>query len=262
MAEISKYIEEINNKGEKALSVFLTSGFPEKDKFVDIASGVFDAGADILEIGFPFSDPVADGPIIQHSSYLAIENGINLKTTLEYSEKIKSKYSKPIILMGYANPVLQYGLKQFAADAVNSGVDGLIIPDISVEEYNGFFTSDFISLDVVLLVTPTTTKERIAEIDRLSKGFVYIVSVSGTTGVRDFKKNTNYDFLSEAHSLIKKNKTMVGFGISTPDDVKNFSPYCDGVIVGSAVIKSLMQSNGSYEECFKLVKSLKAACRE
>jgi tryptophan synthase alpha chain len=261
MANISNYIDKINSKGEKALSVFLTSGFPQKENFVDLACSVFDAGADILEIGFPFSDPLADGPVIQNSSHLAIQNGINLKTTLEYAEKIKAKNDKPIILMGYANPILKYGIKKFAQDAISAGVDGIIIPDIPINEYEEFYDSSFDPLDIILLITPTTNGKRITEIDNISRGFVYCVSVSGTTGVRNFAQNANNDFLANAYSLIKKNKTMIGFGISTPEDVKKFSPYCDGVIVGSAVIKTLFEEQKNYANTLKLISSLKQACK-
>lgn len=260
MANISEYIESINAKNEKVLSVFLTSGFPEKESFVDLACGVFDSGADMIEIGFPFSDPLADGPVIQHSSQLAIESGINITKTFEFVELIKKKHNKPVIMMGYANPVMKYGIKEFANDAVNCGVDGVIIPDIPVEEYDEFYGSNFNKLDVIMLITPTTSNDRIIEIDNLSSGFVYCVSVSGTTGVRDFEKSTNTRFISNAHSLIKKNKMLVGFGISTADDVKRFSPFCDGVIVGSAVIKSLINSNNNYNDTYKLISSLKTGC--
>lgn len=260
MANISELLESINAKGEKALSVFLTSGFPEKDKFVDLACGVFDAGADLIEIGFPFSDPLADGQVIQHSSQLAIESGINITKTFKFVEQIKKKHSKPVIMMGYANPVMKYGAKEFAADAANSGVDGVIIPDIPVEEYDDFYSGHFSKLDVIMLITPTTSNKRIVEIDNLSSGFVYCVSVSGTTGVRNFNESTNNKFISNAYSLVKKNKMLVGFGISTAEDVKRFSPFCDGVIVGSAVIKSLINSDNNYSDTYKLISSLKTGC--
>jgi len=260
MSNIAKHLQNINSRGEKALSVFLTSGFPEKDTFAELACRVFDAGADLLEIGFPFSDPLADGPVIQNSSHAAIMNGVNISATFGYVEKIKAKHDKPVIMMGYANPVLKYGLSNFAKDAVNSGVNGVIIPDIPIEEYDDFFADDFSKLEVIMLITPTTSSERIIAIDKKSRGFVYCVSVSGTTGVRSFNNEAGLGFISKAYPLIKNNKMLVGFGISTADDVKRFAPNCDGVIVGSAVIKSLIESKGNYDKACGLVSDLKKGC--
>jgi len=261
MSKLREHIQSVNNKNEKALSIFLTAGFPNKDSFVDLACKVFDAGADILELGIPFSDPLADGPVIQHSSHLAIQNGINIKDVLEYTETIKSKKNKPVVLMGYANPILNYGKSNFFRDASAAGVDGLIVPDVPLEEYDSFF-QDQKDLDVILLTTPTSTEERIRKIDEMSKGFVYCVSVTGTTGIRkDFSEET-LNSLKSTHSIVK-NKMLVGFGISNPENIKQVSSFCDGVIVGSAVIKKLM--NGNYkddlEETDKLINQLKEACK-
>ncbi len=261
MANLKEHIQSVNDKNEKALSIFLTAGFPDKHKFVDLACKVFDAGADIVEIGIPFSDPLADGPVIQHSSYIAIQNGVSIKDVLTYSEQIKNKNNKPIVLMGYANPILNYGNNNFFRDAKQAGADGLIIPDVPLEEYDSFF-EDQKDLDVILLTTPNSTEDRIRKIDAMSKGFVYCVSVSGTTGIRkEFSKET-LNSLKSTHSIVK-NKMLVGFGISSPDNIKQISQYCDGVIVGSAVLKKLM--NGNYkddlEETDKLINQLKEACK-
>ncbi len=261
MSKLKEYIQSINNKNEKALSIFLTAGFPDKQNFVDLACKVFEAGADILELGIPFSDPLADGPVIQHSSHLAIQNGINIKDVLVYAKAIKSKKNKPIVLMGYANPILNFGKTNFFRDASAAGVDGLIIQDVPIEEYDSFF-QDQKDLDIILLTTPTSSEERIRKIDETSKGFVYCVSVTGTTGIRkDFSEET-LNSLKATHSIVK-NKMLVGFGISTPENIKQISPYCDGVIVGSAVIKKLMNDNykKDVEETLKLVKKLKEACK-
>jgi len=136
---ISKFIADKNRNDEKILSVFLTSGFPDPNTFTELALNVLDAGADMLEIGFPFSDPIADGPIIQHSSQTALNNGIDLNKTLKYVKEIKANTDKPIILMGYANPLLSYGIEKFSVDSKKFGVDGLIVPDIPLDEYDDFF---------------------------------------------------------------------------------------------------------------------------
>ena len=269
MSYISEYIDQLNKKNRKALSIFLTAGFPEKNNFIDLTKNVLDAGADIIELGIPFSDPLADGPVIQASSKIALDNGVNLKDVFAFSEAIIAYSNKPIILMGYANPIRKYGIKNFFKDAINSGVKGLIVPDVPLEEYDSFFSYSEIQknlnqnhklkLDVILLTTPTSSDERIQEIDTKSNGFVYCVSVIGTTGMKnDFSIRTK-DNLRRTYSLLKKNKMMIGFGISKPEDVINFSPYCDGVIVGSRIIKSLLDRDKP-EDTFNIISGLSAAC--
>ncbi len=257
MSRIKEHIEEVNSKGSKVLSVFLTSGFPDPENFSYLALQILDAGADMLEIGFPFSDPLADGPVIQHSSNEAIKNGINMKRTFQYVKQIREQTDKPIILMGYANPVISFGLKSFAEYCVESGVDGLIIPDVPLEEYDNFFTPDFRTIDKILLITPTTSDERIKLIDDKSAGFVYCVSVSGTTG--NEKAEKDIEFIKRSSLLLDKNKMLVGFGISSADDIKKYSPYCNGVIVGSVVIKSLMHNSINYKNTLKLISEFKNA---
>jgi len=257
-SKIAKYIEEKNTNGEKILSVFLTSGFPQKDNFVELALNILDAGADMLEIGFPFSDPIADGTVIQHSSQTALSNGIDLLKTLNYVKEIKEHTEKPIILMGYANPLMSYGLDKFADDSKRIGVDGLIVPDIPLDEYDNFFTSKINGTDIILLITPTTPTERIKMIDEKSSGFVYCVSVIGITGVRKSASTDNLQFIKNAYEQCTNNKVLVGFGISSVEDVKYYTPYCDGVIVGSAVIKSLMNDNSKYQKTLELVRNLKS----
>ncbi len=258
-SEISKYIEDKNNNNEKVLSVFLTAGFPHKNSFTELALNVLDAGADILEIGFPFSDPIADGPIIQLSSQKALSSGIDLSATLNYAKEIREHTNKPIILMGYANPLLSYGIERFADEAGTIGLNGLIIPDVPLDEYDNFFTSKFKGTDIILLITPTTPTERIKLIDEKSSGFVYCVSVTGITGIRKSASTDNLLFIKNAYKQCTNNKVLVGFGISSVEDVKNYKPHCDGVIVGSAVIKSLMNDNSKYQKTLDLVRNLKSS---
>jgi tryptophan synthase alpha chain len=256
---IKKYIEKLNGKNRKALSIFLTSGFPVKNNFVDLAKQVLDSGADMLELGIPFSDPLADGPIIQASSKIALDNGIKLKDVFGFSEAITSGTDKPVILMGYANPIRKYGVENFLRDAKNSGVKGLIVPDVPLEEYDFFFESGVNDIDVILLTTPTSSEERIISIDEKSSGFVYCVSITGTTGVKENFSGEVINNISRTRSLINKNKMMIGFGVSKPEDVKTFSPYCDGVIVGSAVINSLIK-NKNVTNTLSLISELSGAC--
>lgn len=259
MSLISGYIKSKNNKNEKILSVFLTSGFPQKENFVQLAADVLDAGADMLEIGFPFSDPLADGPTIQSSSFAALQQGINIERTFLFIEEIRKRSGKPLILMGYANPVLNYGVEKFSSDAAASGVNGVIIPDVPVDEYENFFGDAFNELDVILLATPTTREDRIKKIDELSRGFLYYVSMTGTTGKNIRDKNETSVNLKKISAIVKKNPLLIGFGISSPEDIRLFAPYCSGVIVGSAVIRTLMSSNGSYKSTLDLVRQFKKA---
>lgn len=259
MSLISNYIKNKNVRGEKILSIFLTSGFPDKNNFTKLALNILDSGADILEIGFPFSDPLADGSTIQHSSYVSLQNDINIEKTFSFVEAIRKETEKPIILMGYANPVLSYDVNKFALNAISCGVNGVIIPDVPIDEYEGFFNKSFDGLEVILLATPTTPEERIKKIDKLSQGFLYYVSITGTTGKQILHKDKTINQLKKTSTLVKKNPLLVGFGISTPEDVKLFFPYCSGVIVGSAIIKSLMSDGSDYKNSLKLVRKLKEA---
>lgn len=272
MSYISNYIDTLNKNGRKALSIFLTAGFPEKNSFVDLAKSVLDSGADMIELGIPFSDPLADGPIIQATSKLALDSGVSTKDVLGYAGQISSYSPKPIILMGYANPIKKYGIENFIQDAVNAGVKGLIVPDVPLEEYDSFFGSSSHSertsgersrtsrgLDVILLTTPTSSEARIKQIDSKSSGFVYCVSITGTTGVKDSFDDSTEDNLKRTYSLLQNNKMLIGFGISKPEDVKRFSPFCDGVIVGSRVMKSLL--NGEERKAtLKIIEQLSLAC--
>lgn len=259
MSKIAEQIFKINTQKEKVLSVFLTAGYPDKDTFVELAIDSIDAGADLLEIGIPFSDPLADGPVIQSSSQYALRNGIALKDILQYISKIKSKKSTPLILMGYANPILKYGIDNFFQDAINSGADGLIVPDVPLEEYSSFYC-DTQLLDVILLVTPTSSVDRINQIDQLSKGFVYCISINGTTGIHKHFSEDTIHSIKKAYSTIKKNKMLLGFGISGEETVKQVKDYCDGVIVGSAVIKSLKE-NG-IDNTLKFINTLKQVLKQ
>ena len=260
MNKIATHIERINKSNKKVLTIFLTAGFPAKENFVELALSVLDSGADLLEIGIPFSDSLADGPVVQSSYQTALQNGITINDVFGYCEKIKAKTDKPLILMGDANPILRYGTKMFCLNGLNSGISGLIIPNIPINEYDSFYTNDFNDFEKILLTTPTSTDKRIKEISNKSEGFVYCVSVKGTTGVRNnFDENTISN-LKRTYFLMNGKKMQIGFGISSPDNIKMFSPYCDGVIVGSAVIKKIKESK-NISEVGKYVQTLSEACK-
>jgi len=256
---IREYIDSVNGRGEKVLSVFLTAGFPVKENFVELALRILNAGADMLEIGIPFSDPLADGPVIQLSSQTAINKGVTTADVLRFASEIRAKTDKPLILMGYGNPVLNYGREKFFNDALAAGVNGLIIPDVPLEEYNDFFAGKPDELEAIMLTTPQSGDARIREIDSISKGFVYCVSVSGTTGARSGFSAGELSSLEHTREKIVGNKMLVGFGISGPETAKQVLPYCDGIIVGSAVIKAIM--NEGEQAAVKLVSELGAVVK-
>jgi tryptophan synthase alpha chain len=257
--KLDEYIGRVNSQNKKVLSIFLTAGFPDKESFVTLAAGILKSGADMLEIGFPFSDPIADGPVIQYSSQKAIENGVNIQTAFEYIKEIKKLVDKPLILMGYANTILSYGINKFFNGINLSGADGLIVPDIPLEEYDSFFGEYKDKTDIIMLTTPSSSNERIIKIDTKSRGFVYCVSINGVTGssIQEYAAGT----LKRTYALVK-NKMLIGFGIPGPESIRVLSPFCDGVIIGSAVINKLtnIKSKNDYTEIFNFIKELKNAC--
>lgn len=260
MSYISQYIHSVNLNNRKALTAFLTAGYPDKNNFVDIAAGILDAGADLFELGIPFSDPIADGPVIQKSSHEALQNGITMDDVFTYAEQIKKRTNKPLILMGYSNPIFKYGISAFSKKAKDSGVDGVIVPDIPLEEYSSFVNSNLQSLDTILLTTPLSTDERIYEIDKKSKGFVYCVSVKGTTGGQNVFTEDTIDNIKRTYNKIKNNKMMVGFGISSAEDISKIKNHCDGVIVASSIIRKMQNTNYKLDEIFSYVDRLSQAC--
>jgi tryptophan synthase alpha chain len=256
-SKLEKYISNGTNKGDKILSVFLTCGFPSPDGFEELACAVFDAGADMIELGVPFSDPIADGSIIQYSSQQALANGMNLDQTLEIAARIKSKSEKPIILMGYANPFLSYGITNLSATINEIGIEGIIVPDVPLEEYDDFFGSVFNEVETIMLVSPTTPQTRVIEIGNKSSGFVYCVSVKGITGKQKSIEQYSIDYVRTTKNILNDKKVLVGFGISDEESAKTFSNVSDGIIIGSAVIKSLMNSNGTYTKTLDFISRIK-----
>ena len=233
--------ELFKRKNKNILSVFYTAGFPKLNDTVVIAKELEGAGADIIEIGIPFSDPVADGPVIQESNKIALDNGINLKLLLQQVKEIRQDVNQPIILMGYLNPVLQYGVEKFCNDAALSGVDGLILPDLPLREfeneYKTFFKKN--NLRNIFLVSPTTSESRIHEIDKASNGFVYAVSASSTTGAKANFSEEQISYFKKLQSLELKNRLLIGFGISNKESFVIANQYASGAIVGSAFINAI-----------------------
>ena len=244
MSRIGKIFELKQNR---ILNVYCTAGFPELNSTVSIINTLAENGADLIELGMPYSDPLADGPVIQASSSRALENGMTIEVMFEQLKNIRQDsalQNTGIILMGYMNPVLQYGFEKFCADAASVGIDGLILPDLPEYEFEteyGAITKKY-GLDFIFLVTPETTEERVRKLDSLSTGFLYAVSSSATTG-----GNTDFEvveqYLQKLKSYQLKNSILVGFGIKDKSTFEAACKYSNGAIIGSAFIKALEGSS-------------------
>ena len=223
-----------------SLGIFVTSGFPEKSASIPILKAIDRGGADFIELGMPFSDPIAEGKPIQRSSEIALRGGITMDDTLEIARSFRKESDTPLVLMGYTNPVFHYGIGNFFEAAHSSGVDAVILPDLPPEESAPYReAAKSADVDLVFLIAPTTPDDRIREIDDLSSGFVYAVSITGLTGSQIDHPGTVAQYLERARNLIVKNHLLVGFGISSHDDAVESSRHTHGCIVGSALIKRI-----------------------
>lgn len=242
MNRLNKLFE---SKKDNLLSIYFTAGYPELNTTVAIAEALEKAGVDFLEIGFPYSDPVADGPTIQHSSEKALENGMNLNQLFEELKELRQRVSIPILLMGYFNPMVQYGVERFCKKAVEVGVDGVIIPDLPMHEYENMYSKYFTDngLSNIFLVTPQTSEERIRKIDTLSNSFIYLLSSSSITGKNLQVSNAIEDYYKRIKAMELKNPTIIGFGISNTETFNKACEYARGAIVGSAFVKFLGTEN-------------------
>ncbi|HPT28453.1 MAG TPA: tryptophan synthase subunit alpha [Bryobacteraceae bacterium] len=228
-----------------ALVAYLTAGDPSPAKSASLALALARGGADVLELGVPFSDPVADGPVIQHASDRALHAGTNVHRVLEIAAEVRSKSQMPIVLFSYLNPLMRYGFEALARDAQAAGIDGCLLTDLSVEEAAGPVSKlRAAGLDTVFLAAPTSTERRLKLVSELSDGFVYVVSRAGVTGERD-------DVAASAESLVRALRQLttkplaVGFGVSKPEHVTAIGAYADGVIVGSAIMHIVERYGGS-----------------
>jgi tryptophan synthase alpha chain len=247
----------------KIMSLFLTAGYPDLKSTADLILGMEENGAELIELGMPFSDPLADGPTIQFSSTKAIENGITMAGIFEIVQQVRKKSDIPIILMGYLNLILQFGVQRFCQEANISGVDGLIVPDLPPEESSLIEESARKNdLAFVYLVAPNTSDERMQLIDSKSGGFIYCVSVTGVTGARegDEVSQSVNQFIDRVQRNITRNPVMIGFGIKSHGDAKKIAARANGFIVGSALIDTIREyypSKGWKEKVFEFVKQLK-----
>jgi tryptophan synthase alpha chain len=230
-------------KNGNLLNIYFTAGFPKLEDTVSILEELEAAGADLVEIGMPFSDPLADGPTIQASNQVALENGMSIKKLLEQLEGVRERVSLPIILMGYLNPVMQYGFENFCAAAARVGVDGLILPDLPfaeyAEEYEPILEKHGLSL--IFLITPQTSEARIRQIDALSSSFIYMVSSASTTGSQVQTGDAQQAYFAKVKQLDLKSPLLIGFGISDKTSFELACQSAQGAIIGSAFIKALQQ---------------------
>lgn len=246
-------------KKSNLLSIYYTAGFPTLNDTGRIAVALAESGADIIEIGIPYSDPVADGPTIQASNNVALKNGMRLSMLIDQVKEVRDKVDVPIILMGYINPVLQYGIEKFAEDAAAAGVDGVILPDLPMDEYIENYRDLFRSnrLSNTFLISPTTSEERIRKIDAVTEGFIYAVSASSITGAKGKFAPAQLEYFERIKQMKLKNPYLIGFGISNHDTFATAADYAAGAIVGSAFVDLLKNSNDMQGDIKTFVKSLK-----
>ena len=247
-------------KNKNILSVFCTAGFPELNSIVPILEELQNNGVDLVEIGMPFSDPTADGPVIQYSNTIAINNGMMLKVLFEQIKEIRSKIQIPLILMGYINPAIQYGFDNFLRDANQCGIDGIIIPDLPMYEYETFYKEKFekYGLKNIFLVTPQTAEERIRKIDEMSDAFIYIVSSNAITGGNSNIEVEQENYFNRIKSMQLKNPTLIGFGIKDKQTFDTACQYANGAIIGTAFIKAIDNSKDLKQDISKFIRAIKS----
>ncbi len=229
---------------KKLLSIYFTAGFPQLDDTLPIIETLQENGVDMIEIGLPFSDPLADGPTIQESSRKALENGMTTSKLFEQLEGLRDRVHIPVLIMGYFNPILQFGVREFCQRCREVGIDGLIIPDLPVEEYQCHYQALFaeFGLRMVFLITPQTPDSRIHQIDSLSEGFIYMVSSPGVTGGTEGFGKTQTEYFQRIAQMQLKTPQVVGFGIKDQQTFQQATEFAQGGIIGSAFIKELERS--------------------
>lgn len=248
-----------DSQRKNLLNIYFTAGFPAIDDTVKILKALEKAGVDMIEIGMPFSDPLADGPTIQQSSATAIDNGMSIRKLFDQLTNIRQHISVPIMLMGYLNPVMQYGVEAFCRKAAEVGVDGLILPDLPFDEYNEFYSSYFEenNLSNVFLVTPETSESRLKQIDGSASGFIYAVSTNSTTGgSKDLKQAEAYFQRLQDSKL--KNPLMIGFNINNKENFEFACKYASGAIIGSAFVNTIKGSKNLEQDITKFIGSIKS----
>jgi len=242
MTRISETFRRLMKKGSKAFIPYVMAGDPSLDKTAEMVHILEECGADIIELGVPFSDPLADGPTIQRASERALRNSVTLRKVISLVRDLRQSTQVPLVLMTYFNPVFKCGIEDFIGNARVAGVDGMIIPDLPPDEAEDFIRlSRKASLDTIFLLAPTSTDERIKKVAKASSGFIYYVSMTGITGANLSLDGSMETLISSIREFTDK-PIAVGFGVSTPDEASTVSKLADGVIVGSAIVKRLHEA--------------------
>lgn len=264
MSRIQDKFTDLKSRNEKALIAYFMGGYPNEKDTISAIRGSIKGGADIIEIGFPFSDPLADGPVIQNASTISLQKGFKMNQFFKIVKKIRSETNIPLVLMTYTNVIYKQGYDKFLNNAKKAGIDGMILPDMAVEESNEYLKSaKKNSVDTIFLISPNTSKQRIKKIENVTSGFLYLVSMYGTTGMKTKVQSYSTVALKNTKKIVsKKIPVAVGFGINDPQDVKKFiSNGADAVIVGSAFLRLIEKtpSNKIMGKIEEFTKKLKTA---
>jgi len=247
------------NKNEKLLSLYFCAGAPTLDGTADVILTLQRRGISMIEVGIPFSDPMADGPVIQDAATLALKNGMTLSKLFAQLEAIKDQVQIPLVLMGYLNPIMQYGMEAFCQRCVESGVSGMIIPDLPFKDYQEMVkpVADRYDLRVIMLITPETSEERIRFIDANTDGFIYMVSSAAITGAQKSFDEQKQEYFRRINAMNLRNPRMIGFGISNAQTLKAAQDNAAGAIIGSKFVTLLSESKDADEALDKLFDALK-----
>lgn len=261
MSRIKEKFDELKKRDEKALISYIMLGFPNENATMSTIRGLVKGGVDIIELGFPFSDPLADGPVIQNASSISLEKGTNISKFFNIVKKIRKETEIPLVLMTYTNILHRMGYEKFIKDSKKAGIDGFILPDMSIDESKDYLKAAKNNADTIFLISPNTAKSRIEKISKASTGFLYLVAVFGTTGVKTGIKNYTLKAIKNVKRQTKgKIPVGIGFGVSTPEDVRKYvKSGADAVIVGSAYLKLIEKTkpNELESKIMSFTKSLK-----
>ena len=250
-----------SQKEKDILNIYFTAGYPKLNDTGLIIKALDKAGADLIEVGMPYSDPLADGPTIQESGQIALQNGMTLPLLFEQIKEVRKRTEIPLILMGYFNQVMQFGEEKFIQKCVEVGIDGVILPDLPVFEYEQSYKKLFEDADlyVSFLITPQTSEERIRKVDELSRGFIYMVSNSAITGAKNTISEGQIDYFQRVQAMNLKNPRLIGFGISSYDTFSTACQYASGAIIGSAFIRTIGKAKNLTEDIPAFVHAIRGA---
>jgi tryptophan synthase alpha chain len=258
VAEMNRIDELFKKKSENILSIYFTAGFPSLEDTLPIMKAIEAAGADIIEVGVPYSDPIADGPTIQESNLVALNNGMSLRKLFDQLAEMRKSVNLPVILMGYLNPVVQFGIENFCRKCSEVGVDGLILPDLPMSQYLTEYKAIFDKYDLrnTFFISPQTSERRIHEIDENTNGFIYMVSSASITGAKNAVSHEQLAYFERVQKMGLVNPRLIGFGISDHDSFKAAAAYSHGAIIGSAFINVLKSAKDQEEEIITYIQSV------